>query len=321
MDSPEIEAFLALADELHFGRAADRLVLSRSRVSRLIASLERKAGGPLFERTSRQVTLTPAGLRLRDRVGPAWSEIGAAFAETRSALRAPAGTLRLGWPSTCGGPSLTRLAKTFITGFPECDLSLHDLPFADLYGPVRRGEIDVLAYWLAGGGPALATGDPGLAAGPVLEYRDRVLAVGAGHRLAGRDSVSVEDLAGEKVTAAPPEFPEMVWDSIVPPCTPSGRPILRARPWRSSEETIVEVVRCRLVHPTVTGLPGCQRDDMRIIPIRDLPPLPLGLIWRAAQHADGNAMISALAGVACRIRSRAPDAPVPVAHREVRRSP
>lgn len=276
MDTAEIEAFLALADELHFGRAADRLVLSRSRVSRLIASLERKAGGPLFERTSRQVTLTPAGLRLRDRVGPAWSEIGAAFAETRSTLRASAGVLRLGWPATCGGPSLTRLAKAFITGFPHCELSLHDVPFTDLYGPVRRGEIDVLAHWLAGDGPAaLTTGAPDLAAGPVLEYRDRVLAVGAGHRLAGRDSVSVEDFAGEKVTAVPPEFPQLVWDSIVPPCTPSGRPILRAYPWRSSEEMIVEVVSGRLVHPTVTGLPGCQRDDLRVIPIRDLPPLPL----------------------------------------------
>lgn len=318
MDTAEIEAFLAVAEELHFGRAADRLVLSRSRVSRLIASLERKAGGPLFERTSRQVALTSAGLRLRDRIGPAWSEIGAAFAETRQVLRTSAGTLRLGWPATCAGPSLTRLAKTFIAAFPECELSLHDLPACDLYGPLRRGEIDVLAYWLAGKDPRLTTGDPGLAAGPVLEYRDRVLAVGIGHRLAGRGSVSVEDLAGEKVAGAPPELPETVWDSIVPSRTPSGGLVLRTGSWRSAEETIVEVVSGRLVHPTVTGLPGCQRDDMRIIPIRDLPPLPLGLIWRAG---DGNPMISALAGVVCRVRSGAPDAPVPAVHRELRKSP
>jgi DNA-binding transcriptional LysR family regulator len=61
MDMQQVEAFLAVADELHFGRAADRVVLSRPRVSRLIASLEREIGGTLFDRTSRRVRLTPLG--------------------------------------------------------------------------------------------------------------------------------------------------------------------------------------------------------------------------------------------------------------------
>jgi DNA-binding transcriptional LysR family regulator len=56
----QVEAFLALAEELHFGRAAQRLHVSQSRVSRLISALEHQAGGRLFERTSRQVTLTPS---------------------------------------------------------------------------------------------------------------------------------------------------------------------------------------------------------------------------------------------------------------------
>jgi hypothetical protein len=59
MDVQQVEAFLAVADELHFGRAAERLVQSRPRVSKLIASLEREVGGALFDRTSRRVRLTP----------------------------------------------------------------------------------------------------------------------------------------------------------------------------------------------------------------------------------------------------------------------
>lgn len=55
------EAFLAVAEELHFGRAAERLRLSTLRVSNLIQAVERRAGAPLFERTSRVVRLTPAG--------------------------------------------------------------------------------------------------------------------------------------------------------------------------------------------------------------------------------------------------------------------
>ena len=57
--------FLTLAEELHFGRTAERLRMPQPRVSRLIASMERRAGGALFERTSRRVRLTPLGAQLR----------------------------------------------------------------------------------------------------------------------------------------------------------------------------------------------------------------------------------------------------------------
>lgn len=65
MDTAEIEVFLTLAEELHFGRTAERLRMPQPRVSRLIASMERRAGGALFERTSRRVRLTPLGAQLR----------------------------------------------------------------------------------------------------------------------------------------------------------------------------------------------------------------------------------------------------------------
>src|SRR3954452_22116344 len=57
----QAEAFLVLTDELHFGRTAERMILSQARVSRLIASLEVEVGGLLFERTSRRVRVTPLG--------------------------------------------------------------------------------------------------------------------------------------------------------------------------------------------------------------------------------------------------------------------
>ena len=57
----EIETFLVLTEELHFGRTAERLYLSQSRVSQTIRSMETSLGGRLFERTSRQVRLTPLG--------------------------------------------------------------------------------------------------------------------------------------------------------------------------------------------------------------------------------------------------------------------
>ena len=64
MDTAEIEVFLVLAEELHFGRTAELLHMPQPRVSRLVSALERRIGGALFERTSRRVRLTPLGQQL-----------------------------------------------------------------------------------------------------------------------------------------------------------------------------------------------------------------------------------------------------------------
>ncbi len=70
MELTAIEVFLKVAAELHFGRAAEQLNLSQPRVSRIIHRLENDVGGPLFERSSRRVLLTPLGARLRAAAQP-----------------------------------------------------------------------------------------------------------------------------------------------------------------------------------------------------------------------------------------------------------
>ena len=71
MDLRQIDCFLAVATDLHFGKAAERIALSQSSVSEAIRSLEHEVGGPLFVRTSRRVQLTPLGEKLRLGVEPA----------------------------------------------------------------------------------------------------------------------------------------------------------------------------------------------------------------------------------------------------------
>jgi DNA-binding transcriptional LysR family regulator len=87
MDTAEIEVFLVLAEELHFGRTAERLRLPQPQVSRLVARLERRAGGALFDRTSRRVQLTPLGGQLRAQLQPAFAQLTAALDGARSASR------------------------------------------------------------------------------------------------------------------------------------------------------------------------------------------------------------------------------------------
>jgi DNA-binding transcriptional LysR family regulator len=284
----QVEVFLAVAEELHFGRAAQRLHVSQPRVSRLIASLERQAGGRLFERTSRKVTLTPLGEQLRSGLSPAYGQMIAAIEAARATARGVTGELRVGCAYTVSGPELTRLTEEFSALNPSCELTLHMVENADPYGPLRRGDIDVLVFYQA-------VGEPDLNAGPVIGYRDRVLAVGREHRLAARESVCLEDLAGEEVNENAPAFPEALYDALRPRCTPSGRPIRRTYPWKDDEAVLAAVARGQIVMPGVRGPALAGRADFVLIPICDLPPMPLGLIWRTAHE---NARIRALAATA-----------------------
>ncbi|WP_030443581.1 LysR family transcriptional regulator [Actinoplanes subtropicus] len=111
MELRDIEIFLTLAEELHFGRTAERLRVSSARVSQSIKQQERRIGGALFERTSRSVRLTPLGRRFRDRLDAGYREIAAGLDEAATIARDSAGSrlppsrgrrterhLGVGWP-------------------------------------------------------------------------------------------------------------------------------------------------------------------------------------------------------------------------------
>ncbi|WP_280394464.1 LysR family transcriptional regulator [Nocardia brasiliensis] len=104
----ELEAFLTLAEELHFGRTANRLGLTTSRISQTIRRLERRIGAALFERNSRKVTLTNVGRQLRDDLRPAYDQINAGIAAASRGNVVP-GTLMVGFSGPwCGNLMVTR---------------------------------------------------------------------------------------------------------------------------------------------------------------------------------------------------------------------
>jgi len=295
MDTAEIEVFLALAEELHFGRTAERLRMPQPRVSRLVSALERRVGGVLFERTSRRVRLTPLGEQLRGQLQPVYRQLTEALDGARAVARATAGVLRIGFSPTSNMAVLTRLTAAFEVRHLGCRAVLDGISNLDPYSALRRGQLDVLVNWLA-------VDEPDLTVGPVLEYRDRVLAVASTDPLAARQSVSVEDLADRDVALMTPPFPPALYDAIIPPRTPSGRVISRSQTVRSIHELVALVARGRIVHPTAAGIPMFARDDICLVPITDMPPLPLGLIWCTAHH---NARIQALAETVRSLRREA----------------
>jgi DNA-binding transcriptional LysR family regulator len=268
----ELRIFLALADELHFGRTAERLGISQPGVSEAVRVLESRLGVKVFERTSRRVRLTPAGEGLQRNLVPALAALDQALAQTSELSRAVRGLLRIGFVLTTEGPALSRLTAAFQARYPACEVRLQEVETFDAYRALRRGDIDVLCNWLA-------VDQPDLTAGTAFAHYQRAVAVAATHRLAGKNTVSIEDLADEEVALLPPSTPRAVYDLIVPPRTPSGRPIRRTQPVQTINEILSLVARGRIVHPTSSAVPIFNRDDVALIPIDDLPPLPLGLVW------------------------------------------
>jgi DNA-binding transcriptional LysR family regulator len=285
----QAEAFLAVAEELHFGRAADRLHVSQPRVSRLIAALERQVGGMLFERTSRRVTLTPLGAQFHAELGAAYAQLQAALDHARRAAREAAGQLCIGFTTTTEGPALSRLIAVFEARHPECQVTLREVPVAGPYPALRTGEIDVLIHWLV-------VHEPDLTAGPAIGHQDRVVAVALSHPLARQETVSVEDLAGQPVARRPEGFPAALWEAFVPANTPSGKPVPPTHDIRSHHEALALAARGLIVHPTVASTAQLlRRDDIALVPITGLPPIRIGLIWRSTGY---NARIRALAATA-----------------------
>jgi DNA-binding transcriptional LysR family regulator len=102
----ELRLFLTLANELHFGRAAERLHLTPSRVSQTLRELEHKLGGQLVHRSSRRVSLTPLGERFLAEIGPVLDQLAGIIERTQAANRRVEGTLRrASWPPTPAGPT------------------------------------------------------------------------------------------------------------------------------------------------------------------------------------------------------------------------
>lgn len=286
MDLDQIQAFLVLCEELHFGHTAERLHRSQPRVSRLIASLETEIGATLFARTNRRVNLTALGSELEAQWRPAYAELLAGYASAKRRAQAADGLLRVGFTNTTEGPVLTRLLDAFARAYPACEVSMIEVSIWDPFGPLRTGEIDVLFDWLF-------VDENDLATGPILDRQNRLLAVAANDPLARQPTISADQLAGRAV-ARFDSFPAAMHDALYPPLTPSGQPIPRTQLARSFAEVLTLVARGLVVHLTVTSMAAkLLRDDIVLVPIRDLPPLPLGLIWcRAHENGRIRALLS-----------------------------
>ncbi|HEU5031984.1 MAG TPA: LysR family transcriptional regulator [Spirillospora sp.] len=189
LETRELEYFMAVADELHFGRAAARLSIAQPALSKAIRRIESRLGVPLFARSSRHVELTPSGRALQEHGRHALNAVGAAV---RSARRAadPHAHLRLVLKPGGDAGLLSGILAAYAR---RPDARRVDILFsgpADRTDLLRDGRADVgLLY--------APFDDLGGLAHETLHTEDRVAIVPSGHRLAGRASARMADLDGE----------------------------------------------------------------------------------------------------------------------------
>ncbi|MFE6503227.1 LysR family transcriptional regulator [Kitasatospora sp. NPDC057738] len=267
----EIEVFLALAGELHFGRTAERLHLTTGRVSQVVKKLERRIGGQLFDRTSRSVRLTPVGRQLADDLVPVVAAMEAALRRAEDANRGVTGELRVAFLGEWTAPVLLKAVALFGERHPDCRVDVREVQLSNSRASLVDGSIDVLIA---------SYPFDGMARGPVLLTERRVLAVAAGHPLAGERSVSLEVLADHPVV----QYPEVTSAGFkrdrTPGRTPSGRPVPKGPSGGTFSEMLSLVAMGRGVLPVGEhSRRYYPRPDVAYVPIHDAPPIERGPVW------------------------------------------
>ncbi|UVS78452.1 LysR family transcriptional regulator [Actinokineospora sp. UTMC 2448] len=271
MERQDIEVFLTLAEELHFARTAERLRLAPASISQTIKKLERRLGAPLFTRTTRRVDLTPLGRQLRDDLSPAYAQVQAAIERAVTAGRGETGELCLGYMSAAVARRVLTLIDAVRGHAPGIQVNILETALADLYGPLRRAEVDLSVL-------PLPVVEPDLTVGPVLLSETALLAVSATHPLARRAQVTADDLAEQTFLFAQ-NLPEYWVDHHLP--IPRSAAKITTLP--GFQEILAYAASghgVALVGTQVEQL--YPRPNLTCLPIEGGPTVDYALVWRTA---------------------------------------
>jgi len=268
MDIPlhVIRYFCVLADELHFGKAAAALSISAPSLSQQISRLERTIGTQLFERTPRNVTLTAAGaelLPLARRVRDDHDDV-LRWAES---LGSSAGdeVLRIGLIAAGAGALTTAILSAAVQRMPTMRLEMRRLGFFDTRTELLEGRVDVVF------GPAPFDTDDRIITDP-LWSEPRVLVAPSTHPLAGRDSISIDEIADDVFVSASGGPPEVLDWWLVDPRPDGSHP--RRGPVADDFEGLLELVAAGVGVNIASASAATHygREGLSFVRIRDIEP-------------------------------------------------
>lgn len=214
IDLRQMELFVAVAEELHFGRAAARSGMSQPPFSQQIRQLERELGVALLHRTSRHVALTPGGSALLVEARDLIARRDRIVDMVRRTASGDTGTLRIGFAASSAVGVLPIIVRQVRHALPDVILRIDDRDGIDIASAIRTGALDAAIVR----GPFRA---PDVTVEPLC--RDGLVAVlSASHPLAGHDELAIDDLAHDHFILFPRNGAPELYDTIIGLCAHAG---------------------------------------------------------------------------------------------------
>jgi DNA-binding transcriptional LysR family regulator len=283
-----LRSFLAVAEELHFGRAAARLHISQPPLSQQIRRLEDELGARLFRRTKRRVELTPAGQVFLTEARQTLVQAERAVRAAQRAERGELGELAVGYVTSATYGSLPDVIRMFRKRFPDIDLRLQNLRSVQQRRALLDRQIDV-------GFVRPQVADPRL--GYEALWRESVvIALPGNHALTRRTVVDVSDLATEVFILAHPEETVGFHDAVFTLCRRAGFTPRAAHGVPDVQAAIALVAAGLGISPVPAAIQGFKRKGVVYRPLRPHTfRIEMGLAWR---RDDGSALVQQFRRVA-----------------------
>jgi DNA-binding transcriptional LysR family regulator len=269
-----LRSFLVLAQELHFGRAAERLHIAQPPLTKQIHQLERDLGVQLFERHSRGVRLTHAGQAF---IEPARKVLEAADYASAAAQRASdgeTGTVTIGFSGALGGAVLPRMIRTVHQHHPNIEIRIRRQSYSSIVlDRVVDGDLDL-------GIIILPVQRAGISTLPIMEHT-LVAVLPKDHRLAAEEDVTFEALRDENFVVPEAYQGSVMRDLLVSRCVDAG---FNPRIVQEAEDTytILSLVGGGVgVSVSLSGVQNLHPDSVVFKPLRDSTDTVLtALGWR-----------------------------------------
>jgi DNA-binding transcriptional LysR family regulator len=270
--------FVAVAEELHFGRAAKRLGITQPPLSLQIQHLEANLGVTLFERTNRRVELTPAGSTLLKDARKLFADLTSTLEATVRAARGETGTLRVAFPASVMFLTLPRIIRRFRQEFASVRLELREMSTGSQITALKTGELDVGFLRQPPRDDELVT--------ETMMKENLVLAISKEHPLAKRKRLRLADVADEDFVLFPRDLTPGLHSHVLAACAEAG---VHPRIVQTSRElfTTISLVEAGL---GVTIVPASAQQmgwkGVRYFPIRSPSAVTrIDAAWRAGNRS------------------------------------
>lgn len=214
MELRHLRHFVALAEEGHFGRAAERVFVVQQALSASVRNLEEEVGVQLVTRTTRRVQLTPAGEEFLAGARAILALVAQTQERARRAARGEVGQLTVGFVGGLAFGGLPEIVRRFRELYPAVNVALRELTADEQEAALRGGQIDIGLMLLPVRDPALSS--------QALWRQPLVAALPAAHPLAAQERLSIEDLAGEEFVFFPRYLRATYFDQVMRWCASVG---------------------------------------------------------------------------------------------------